>query len=195
MKDGKEVGEVRDAKEVKEENAQAAAFFDLDGTLMLLPSLEQRFFRILRYRQEIPLKNYFLWMREAVRLLPRGISALMHANKMYLCGVQGFGYGVSENRSENVPTPRILGKSDAENCRVLSAHASGHPEMPPLKLGASRGSQVGGQASAAPPKRSRRNPRLPVPLFFERGVERVVWHATQGHAIVLVSGTLEVLAG
>ena len=63
-----------------------AAFFDLDGTLMPLPSMEQRFFRILRYRGEIPLKNYFLWLREAVGLLPRGISAMTHANKMYQIG-------------------------------------------------------------------------------------------------------------
>jgi len=41
-----------------------------------------------------------------------------------------------------------------------------------------------------PPKR----PRRPVPLFFEDGVERVAWHAKQGHAIVIVSGTLEPLA-
>lgn len=30
--------------------------------------------------------------------------------------------------------------------------------------------------------------------FFEEGITRVVWHARQGHEIVLVSGTLEVLA-
>jgi putative phosphoserine phosphatase / 1-acylglycerol-3-phosphate O-acyltransferase len=31
-------------------------------------------------------------------------------------------------------------------------------------------------------------------LFFEEGLARIVWHARQGHAIVLVSGTLEALA-
>src|SRR5262249_19625386 len=80
-----------------------------------------------------------------------------------------------------------LNKSDAEVCGLPSAHASGHPE----KLGAS---QAGGQASAAPPKRLRRNPRMLVPPFFEPGVERVAWHVIQGHEIVLVSGTLEPLA-
>jgi phosphoserine phosphatase len=40
----------------------------------------------------------------------------------------------------------------------------------------------------------RRNPRLPVPHFFPKAEERVAWHAKQGHAIVLVSGTLEPLA-
>lgn len=31
-------------------------------------------------------------------------------------------------------------------------------------------------------------------VFFEEGIARVVWHARQGHEIVLVSGTLEALA-
>ena len=31
-------------------------------------------------------------------------------------------------------------------------------------------------------------------LFFEEGISRIVWHARQGHEIVLVSGTLEALA-
>jgi phosphoserine phosphatase len=33
-----------------------------------------------------------------------------------------------------------------------------------------------------------------VPAFFKEGIEKVAWHARQGHAIVLVSGTLEPLA-
>lgn len=40
----------------------------------------------------------------------------------------------------------------------------------------------------------RRNPRMPVPSFSEEAVDRVAWHATQRHTIVLVSGTLEPLA-
>jgi HAD superfamily hydrolase (TIGR01490 family) len=135
-----------------------AAFFDLDGTLMPLPSLEQRFFRILRYRGEIPLKNYFLWLREAMRLLPWGISTVTHANKMYLKGVQSFDESGTGNRSD---FPR---------------HTSGH--------------QCEGQDST-PPKR---NPRWLVPRFFEDGVERVTCHAMLGHAIVIVTGTLEPLA-
>jgi len=31
-------------------------------------------------------------------------------------------------------------------------------------------------------------------LFYEEGIERVTWHARQGHEVVLVSGTLEPLA-
>jgi alcohol-forming fatty acyl-CoA reductase len=35
---------------------------------------------------------------------------------------------------------------------------------------------------------------MPVPHFFRAGVQRVLWHAAQGHAIVLLSGTLAPLA-
>src|SRR5262249_46025889 len=36
--------------------------------------------------------------------------------------------------------------------------------------------------------------QLPMPKFFESALERVEWHARQGHKIFLVSGTLEPLA-
>jgi HAD superfamily phosphoserine phosphatase-like hydrolase len=143
-----------------------AAFFDLDGTLMPLPSLERRFIRTLRYRREVSLTNYLSWLKDVVRLMPLGISAVVHSNKMVLKGV------------------KTLNESDGENRGDSSGHTSGH--------------QAKGQASAhssfVPQRRTRRNPRLPVPDFFAEGVERVAWHARQGHAIVLVSGTLEPLA-
>ena len=139
-------------------SARVAAFFDLDGTLLPLPSLEQRFFRVLRYRSEIPLKNYLLWLRETLKLLPSGIGAVAHANKMYLQDVPGFDESGVEKRSDSC------------------AHKRGHQDE--------------GQALLPP----NNNPRWPVPHFFEEGFERVVWHATQGHAIVIVSGTLEPLA-
>ncbi len=145
-----------------EEKRSTAAFFDLDGTLIPLPSLEQRFLRVLRYRKAIPARNYWLWLTEAVRLLPRGINAIKHANKMYLKGVQ------------------ISDESDAENRNDSPGHQSGH--------------QGEGQASGPLSKRVRRNPRLPVPIFFPAAFQRAFWHASQGHAIVLVSGTLEPLA-
>ncbi len=88
MKGSSELNEVNEVHEVKDESGGVAAFFDLDGTLVSLPSLEQRFFRTLRYRREIRLKNYFFWLEEAVRLIPRGITAILNANKMYLRGVQ-----------------------------------------------------------------------------------------------------------
>jgi len=150
--------DAKETEEVKEKSGRVAAFFDLDGTLTALPSLEKKFFRMLRYRRAIRTKNYFSWLREATRLMPRGISAILQANKMYLRGVQVF-----DERGE--------GDGD-----VSSWHKDGL--------------QAEGQASAPP----RRNPRLPVPAFFAQAIERVAWHAKQGHEIVMISGTLEPLA-
>jgi HAD superfamily phosphoserine phosphatase-like hydrolase len=82
---GEEVSEV---DEGKEKICGVAAFFDLDGTLVALPSLERRLFRNLRYRKLIPRKNYLLWLREALRLMPRGVNAVLQANKMYLRDMQ-----------------------------------------------------------------------------------------------------------
>ncbi len=84
VKEGKEVKEVEEAKEKR---AKIAAFFDLDGTLLAGPSLERRFFRELRYRRAIGWKNYLLWLAQALRLAPRGITEILQANKMYLRGV------------------------------------------------------------------------------------------------------------
>jgi phosphoserine phosphatase len=139
-------------------SGRVAAFFDLDGTLVPLPSLERRFFRGLRHRREIPLSNYFVWWREFLRLILGGIGAVVHGNKMYLRGVRSFE------------------ESGAENQIDSSAHKSG---------------QTGGGQASVPP---RRIPRWPVPRFFEDGVERLAWHAMQGHTLVVVSGTLEPLA-
>jgi len=61
-----------------------AAFFDLDGTLLPLPSLERRFAAALRSRRAIPPGNYVRWLAQAIRLAPQGASAVTHANKMYL---------------------------------------------------------------------------------------------------------------
>ena len=158
MKIKRDVKEVKEIKEPEDKKPRVAAFFDLDGTLLPLPSLELRFFRMLRYCREIPLANYFLWWREALRLLPCGTGDVMHANKMYLRGVHSFV------------------ESGAENQIDSRAHKSGP--------------QVEGQVSMPP----RRIPRWPVPRFFEDGVERLAWHTMQGHAIVIVSGTLEPLA-
>ncbi len=158
MKERKEVEERKEVTEVKEPEGGIAAFLDLDGTIVALPSLERRFFRTMRYRRMIHTKNYFSWLREALRLMPRGINAILQGNKMYLRGVQ-----IIDERGE--------GDGD-----VSSWHRDGH--------------QAEGQASAPP----RRNPRLPVPAFFVQAIERVAWHAKQGHEIVLISGTLEPLA-
>jgi HAD superfamily hydrolase (TIGR01490 family) len=153
-----EAKEINEVNEVEEKSWGVAAFFDLDGTLVELPSLERRLFQILRYRRLIPSSNYFLWLKEAARLMPRGISAILQANKMYLRGV------------------RVFDESGEGDGDISSWHKSGH--------------QAEGQASAPP----LRNPRLPVPTFFAQAIERVAWHAKQGHEIVLLSGTLEPLA-
>src|SRR5260370_16240032 len=129
VKEREVADERKEATDLKEHERTIAAFFDLDGTLVALPSQERRFFRTLRYRKAIPARNYFLWIREAMRLVPRGISGILHANKMYLRGVQ--------------------------NCDERGR---------------------GG------------------PAFFAQAIERVAWHAKQGHEIVLMSGTLEPLA-
>jgi phosphoserine phosphatase len=90
VKEGKEINEIKEGKEVQEESEGVAAFFDLDGTLVAPPSLEQRSFRTLRYRREIRAKNCFSWLREALRLMPRGINAILQGNKMYLRGLPVF---------------------------------------------------------------------------------------------------------
>src|SRR6266704_1915210 len=84
-----------------ETSAPVAAFFDLDGTLMPLPSLERRFFRLLRDGREIPLENYFLWLREALKLLPQGMSRAAQGNRMYLAGVQSLDDSSTANPSDS----------------------------------------------------------------------------------------------
>jgi HAD superfamily hydrolase (TIGR01490 family) len=137
----KEVKEVGEVKDVQNRNAEVAAFFDLDGTLLPLPSLETRFFRRLRYLRMIGLTNYLGWLREAVRLLPRGIKQILYANKMYLRRV----------------------RADAADAGQDSAPRHGGEGPSPGE-------------------------------FFPEALERVAWHAQHGHAIVIVSGTLEPLA-
>jgi HAD superfamily hydrolase (TIGR01490 family) len=158
VKERKEGNETREVKGVKEKSGVIAAFFDLDGTLVALPSLERTFFRVLRYRKEISARNYFLWMKEALRLIPLGMGAILHSNRMYLRGV------------------RILDERDGRGGNISSWHKDGH--------------QAKGQASAPP----RCHPRLPVPRFFAQALERVTWHARQGHKIVFLTGALEPLA-
>ena len=88
MRGEMEVKGINEVNEIKEKSSGVAAFFDLDGTLAALPSLERRFFRTLRYRRQIRGRNYFLWLKEAMRLMPRGIGAMLQANKMYLRDVK-----------------------------------------------------------------------------------------------------------
>ena len=108
--------------------SRVAAFFDIDGTLLPLPSLERRFVAELRSEGLIPATNYLRWLANAIRLAPRGILHSIHSNKAHL---------------RNVPV------------RALSFR-----EL----------------------------------TFFPDAIRRVAWHASQGHSVILVSGTLDFLA-
>jgi len=123
-----------------------AAVFDVDGTLLAPPSLERQFLAALRYRQAIPARNYFLWLAWAVRMAPRGLARMRHANKMYLRGVSIHDF------KEN------------------------------------------GQRPGQPPRQGSGQAELAVPRFYRGAIDQIAWHALQGHAIVLVSGTLAPLA-
>jgi HAD superfamily hydrolase (TIGR01490 family) len=89
---------VKESEVAKERSGSVAAFFDLDGTLTPKPSLEKRFLQVLRYRKRIGIENYLAWLKEAVRLLPRGINQIIYGNKMYLRSVS-----IDEQSSLMVP--------------------------------------------------------------------------------------------
>ena len=108
--------------------SRVAAFFDIDGTLLPLPSLERRFVEQLRRDGEVPFTNYLRWFANAIRLAPRGVLHSFHANKMHLRNV------------------------------AVRTLAPGHF------------------------------------AFFPAAIRRAVWHAAQGHSVILVSGTLDLLA-
>ncbi|GAC1670654.1 MAG: hypothetical protein PVS2B2_01410 [Candidatus Acidiferrum sp.] len=86
-------------KEAYPGQRKVAAFFDLDGTLTTGRSLEWNYFQLLRKQGRIVAGNYFCWFWEAVRLAPRGIRQMRHANKMYLRGAASDSQG---------PTPEFL---------------------------------------------------------------------------------------
>jgi HAD superfamily hydrolase (TIGR01490 family) len=71
-----------------EQERRIAAFFDIDGTLVPEPSLERRLFRGLKRAGAIRWTNYARWGVEAVRLLPRGLTAIAQGNKSYLRGLR-----------------------------------------------------------------------------------------------------------
>lgn len=93
-------------------SGQVAAFFDLDGTLVGSPSLEERLFRGLRREGAIPARNYLLWLSRAVWLAPRGMEMMRHANKMYLRGVSsrqdGSNGGAGGHGQPRMAVPRFF---------------------------------------------------------------------------------------
>ena len=74
-------------KEFSVGDRRTAAFFDLDGTLTSGSSLEWKYFLNIRARRMIAAKNYWFWLAHAMRVAPKGIAQVLHANKMYLRGV------------------------------------------------------------------------------------------------------------
>jgi len=75
------------------------AFFDVDGTLLPLPSLERRFFWNLFRAGKIPAGNCFRWAAEIFRLGVSQFGTATQTNKMYLRGVSAG--VVSETESQN----------------------------------------------------------------------------------------------
>jgi phosphoserine phosphatase len=88
-----------------ESKSHTAAFLDLDGTVLPLPSLERRFVSMLRYQHAIPAQNYFRWLAETLRLAPRGIRAITHANKTYLCNISASMATVCSGRTDSSVSP------------------------------------------------------------------------------------------
>lgn len=68
-----------------------AVFFDVDGTLTEMPSLERRYFRALRREGKVSLRNGIAWLAEFVRLLPGGLTQALQGNKAYLRAVRSTG--------------------------------------------------------------------------------------------------------
>ncbi|MGA2427851.1 MAG: haloacid dehalogenase-like hydrolase [Candidatus Acidiferrum sp.] len=95
-----------------------AAFFDLDGTLLPLPSLERRFAAALKFRHAIPAGNYFRWLAQAIRLAPHGIGAITRTNKMYL-------HNVSANRQTLLSSTGTLVYAEQRNPYAGVHHAVG----------------------------------------------------------------------
>lgn len=65
----------------------SVAFFDIDGTLLLAPSLERRFFWDLHRRRKIPAANYFRFIADTLLRLGKGAPALSLQSKSYLRGI------------------------------------------------------------------------------------------------------------
>jgi phosphoserine phosphatase len=144
-----------------ESQARIAAFFDLDGTLLPLPSLERRFVAALRDQRLIPLRNYFRWLAQAICLSPQGLLRMTYANKMYL-------------RNISVSHSTLL-------LRSTGTLACPEPRRACVPVSHNAAASVSARIDH-------------LPAFFPEALHRATWHASRGHAIVLVTGTLEPLA-
>lgn len=104
----KAFGDAEGAESIAQAKASAAAaFFDLDGTLMEKPSLERRFWKALRDAGEIPLGNYAAWILEMIRQWRRGHTAAGQANKGYLRGVASTCLADAETRKGSATFARM----------------------------------------------------------------------------------------
>lgn len=111
---------------------RVAAFFDIDGTLVPPPSLEQRLVKYLRWRGQLRAADFAAWLAEFLLRAPFDWLAATHGNKAHLADV-----------------PAAAAERFCANLRVE---------------------------------------------LYPDAVERVEWHAAEGHPIFLVSGTLLPLA-
>jgi phosphoserine phosphatase len=161
-----ESGELEEVTYAAARSPAAAAFFDIDGTLLAKPSLERRFFCELQRRGKIPARNYFAWLAETLRLglrSPRDLHAIVQTNKSYLRGVHA-----------EIPS----------RVNSPSAHAGNATSSNATSSSTTSGSADHGGAL----------PGSWLPEFFPAAIQRVWWHALRGDAIALVTGTLAPLA-
>ena len=69
------------------EPTSIAAFFDLDGTLLLSPSLEWRFISYLLWHDQLGTSNILRWLASAGFSLHHGPRQAFEANKQYVAGL------------------------------------------------------------------------------------------------------------
>jgi phosphoserine phosphatase len=162
-------------------SATAAAFFDIDGTLLAKPSLERRFFCELQRRGKIPARNYLAWLAETFWLGlhdPRQLRAVAQTNKSYLRGVHADILS-RVNPSHANSSNSHAGNASRSDHNPSNAASSDATFSNTTQGSADRGSETAGKW---------------LPEFFPAAIQRVWWHALRGDAIVLVSGTLAPLA-
>jgi phosphoserine phosphatase len=169
------------------QGVRVAAFFDIDGTLVAGPSLEHRFFAALRRDRAIPASNYLRCLAHAIRLAPRGLNAIVHTNKMYLRGVA--------TRLGSIATVVCADFNGVERWggpRRARLHSC--PRLPGINPALAAGGFDGDFSDRLVDGHIDGAARASFPSFFPAALVQVAWHASLGHTIVLVSGTLAPLA-
>ncbi len=112
----------------EEKQGCVAAFFDIDGTLLPLPSLERRLLASLLRTGQLRLTSLMRWLLEAARMAPRGIETIRFANKAHVRGVS-----CSAGRSPAVFPAMFPGALDRLAWHAARGHrlvlVSGTPEF------------------------------------------------------------------